>query len=224
MAKPDTARLLNIYDLLYDSLGPCHWWPAESRFEVIIGAILTQGVSWRNVSKAIANLKAADRLDLAALTEIDEENLAGLIRPALYHNQKTRKIKTFLAWINNCYGGDISRMLASPTASLRKELLDLWGIGPETADSILLYAGCHPVFVVDTYTRRIFARIGLVEENISYDGMQSYLMAYLPQNVRLYNEYHALLVRLGARFCKKNKPLCTNCPIISYCRYGAGEK
>lgn len=222
--KSHNTRLLNIYDLLYNALGPCHWWPAESRLEIIIGAILTQGVSWKNVSKAIANLRATDSLNIAALKEMDEEILAGLIRSTLYHRQKTRKIKTLLGWVDTRYGGDIDRMLASPTAELRGELLNLWGIGPETADSILLYAGCHPVFVVDAYTRRIFARMGLVEENIAYDNMQSYLEAHLPRQVDLYNEYHALLVRLGAEFCKKKQPRCTYCPVLSCCAHGAGKE
>jgi len=210
---------MTIYDHLYKAFGPRHWWPAESRLEVIIGAVLTQGVSWRNVEKAINNLKNTGNMDLNALLHLDDDALSGLIHSAGYHRQKARKLKTLLGWLNSRFGGDIDRMFNNPTSQLRCELLNLWGIGPETADSILLYAGEHPVFVVDAYTRRIFSRMGMVHEGIDYQELQSYFHHHLPPQAQLYNEYHALLVKLGAEYCKKRRPRCGECPLGTGCRY-----
>lgn len=213
------SLLLAIYEQLLTAFGPRHWWPGESRLEIIVGAVLTQGVAWRNVEKAINKLKQSGKLDFLALLEVEDDTLAELIHSTCYHRQKTRKLKTLLGWIQNRYAGDLNRMFNGPTAELRRELLNLWGMGPETVDSILLYAGNHPVFVVDAYTRRIFSRLGLVPEDIDYHRLQNYFQQQLPPKAELYNEYHALLVKLGAEFCRKQRPRCGACPLLSECRY-----
>lgn len=219
MSQPAQDSLLAIFEQLLDAFGPRHWWPAESRLEIIIGAVLTQGVAWKNVEKAVNNLKISGNLDFRALLEMDEDLLFGLIHSTGYYRQKTRKLKTLLEWIQSCYNGDLDRMLNSPTFDLRCELLKLWGIGPETADSILLYAGGHPVFVVDNYTKRIMARMGLIDARMTYQGLQNYFHQALPPQTELYNEYHALLVKLGAEYCKKQHPRCAQCPVSSGCQY-----
>lgn len=224
MTETHLLSLMTIYDLLYKAFGPRYWWPAESRLEVIVGAVLTQGVAWRNVEKAINNLKNTGNMDFKALLHLDEDTLSNLIHSTGYHRQKARKLKTLLTWINSRFEGDLDRMFNNPTAALRKELLNLWGIGPETADSILLYAGGHPVFVVDAYTRRMLSRLGMVHEEIEYQELQSYFHRYLPPQPELYNEYHALLVKLGAEYCKKQRPGCGECPLKAGCRYGYVEE
>jgi endonuclease-3 related protein len=223
VSESHPASLLTIYDQLYNTFGPRYWWPAESRLEIIIGAVLTQGVSWRNVEKAIGNLKNTGNMDFNALLQMNDDVMSGLLHPAGYHRQKTRKLKTLLGWIDKRFEGDIDAMFNGPTAELRRELLNLWGIGPETADSILLYAGGHPVFVVDAYTQRIFSRMGLVEEELDYQALQNYFQENLPPQAELYNEYHALLVTLGANFCRKRGPRCGGCPVASGCRYNEQE-
>ncbi len=210
-------QLMEIYQRLLQHFGPRGWWPGDSRLEIVLGAILTQAVSWKNVEKAIRALKKAELLDIPALLALEEEDLATIIKPALYHRQKARRLKILLEFIADDYDGDFDLMFSEPFPELRAKLLDLWGIGPETADSILLYAGNYPVFVVDTYTIRIFSRLGWVEEKCSYQKMQGLLQGHLPLDVELYNEYHALLVALGANYCKKKKALCDECPLAGYC-------
>lgn len=213
------ARVMEIYDLLFEHFGPRHWWPGETRLEIVVGAVLTQAVAWKNVKKAIDCLKQNDCLGYEVLLNIDENKLAQLIRPALYHRQKAKKIKTLLYFLEETYHGDLDLMLAGDWRITRGQLLSVWGLGPETVDSILLYAGNHPVFVVDAYTRRIMYRQGLVEEKINYQEMQEFMTRYSEADLKIYNEYHALLVGLGARYCKKSRPLCGECPIKNTCGY-----
>ncbi len=217
--QPTRELLMQIYHTLLEHFGPRGWWPADSRLEVIIGAVLTQAVAWKNVTRAIDNLKSASLMDINAIIDIDEENLAQHITPALYHRQKARKLKALMIFIATEYNGDLDVMFTEPLPVLRKKLLAVWGIGPETADSILLYAGDKMIFVVDTYTKRIFYRLGMVEENISYQEMQEFLEYHIRPNLYIYNEYHALLVGLGANYCKKSRPRCSHCPLQNLCKY-----
>ena len=208
--------IFQIYLTLYKAFGPQHWWPAESPFEVIMGAILTQNTAWVNVEKALANLKEAKIFDPQALYQTDLEILSLLIRPAGYFNQKARKINNFLHFFFSSYEGELSRMWQESLESLREKLLKVPGIGEETADSILLYAGSKPIFVIDAYTMRVVKRHRLVEETAHYGEVQRLFMKNLPRNTEIYNEYHALLVRLGKEFCGKRKPLCQQCPLRGY--------
>lgn len=213
---------MEIFRLMLDHFGPRGWWPARTPFEVAVGAILVQSVSWSNASAAIENLRAAGRLEPHALNRIDQEELANLIRPSLYYRQKAKKLKAFARALVERFDGDMGRMLAGDTADVRRMLLGIHGVGPETADCILLYAGEHPIFVVDAYTRRIFARLGVWDERITYDRMQEFFQRRLPRDVALYNEYHALIDGVGSRYCKRTKPLCRECPLLAYCPFGQG--
>ena len=201
--------LLDVYQRLYDEYGPQHWWPAEERFEVIIGAILTQSAAWTNVEKAVRNLKQAGTLTSIAMRLIPQEKLAGLIHSCGYYNTKARKLKAFADWLGENYSDDLDRLFKQDVPEIRKELLSVYGIGEETADSIILYAGYKPVFVIDAYTRRIINRLGLAPRN-KYSTYQTLFMVNLPNDVKLFNEYHALLVRLGKEVCRK-QPLCHEC-------------
>lgn len=207
---PNTC--LRIYEILLKTFGPQHWWPADSPFEVMVGAVLTQNTNWKNVEAAIRNLKAAALLSPASLNRASHAQVALCIRPAGYYNIKARRLKNLVSWLCARFDGKIQAMSKADTALLRQELLGVHGIGPETADSILLYALDRPVFVVDAYTYRIFTRHGLVPENSDYAEIQAYFESCLPRDAALFNEYHALLVRLGKEFCKK-KPLCNACPL-----------
>jgi len=210
-------RLMTIYDLLYNAFGPRHWWPADTPFEVIIGAILTQNVSWKNVEKAIAALKEIDAMTPEAMAALPTDMLAEKIRPAGYFNMKAKKIKAFMEYLYSRYDGSLDRMFQMPLPVLRKELLSVYGIGQETADSIILYAGNMPIFVVDAYTKRIFSRLGLVDENYSYEAVQRLFMDNLPRDTRLYNEYHALIVAAGNMYCGNRKKKCGLCPLGLIC-------
>ena len=205
-------KLMEIYELLYGRFGPQHWWPGDGRFEVIIGAILTQNTNWGNVEKAINNLKAADAVDAAAIHRMDTAKLAELIRPAGYYNIKANRLKNFLNWFFDNFDGDLEALAAMSTDVLRAELLGVKGIGPETADSILLYAFQRDVFVVDAYTARIMVRHRLIEPEIDYEQLRDFFESYLPADIKLFNEYHALLVRLGKEYCRP-RPKCENCPL-----------
>jgi endonuclease-3 related protein len=217
--QPSPDMLRQIYEALLGHFGPRGWWPGESRLEIIIGAVLTQAVAWRNVKRAIDNLKSARLIDINALLDVDQEILAEQIRPALYHRQKSKKLKALMAYIADKYDGDLDLMFQEPLPKLREELLAVWGIGPETADSILLYAGDKLIFVVDAYTKRILHRLGLTDEDISYRDMQDFMEHHVPPDLYIYNEYHALLVGVGAGYCKKSKPRCPECPILKFCKY-----
>ena len=202
-----------IYSKLYAAFGPQHWWPGDSSFEVMVGAILTQNTSWLNVEKAIRNLKKHKVLAPDKLSRLSSRKTAKLIRPAGYYNIKTARLKEFLNFLLLKYRSNMRKMAAVNTFRLRQELLEVKGIGPETADSILLYALNKPVFVVDAYTRRIFYRHGLINKEADYHDVQNLFMRYLKRDVRVFNEYHALLVRLGKDFCLKSKPKCVICPL-----------
>jgi endonuclease-3 related protein len=204
--------LSEIYQLLYDAFGPQHWWPGETPFEVVTGAILTQNTNWANVEKAIKNLKSAGCLTPEALFRIDISMLAELIRPAGYYNIKAKRLKSFINWLYDNYDGEMSNLELVNTDQLRAELLEIKGIGRETADSILLYALGRPVFVVDAYTARITLRHELIEPGADYEQLRQLFESNLPEDVQLFNEYHALLVRAGKEFCKP-KAKCQGCPL-----------
>ena len=211
MEKQHTV--LNIYHCLYNHFGPQEWWPGETSFEIIIGAILTQNTAWTNVEKAIKNLKIRSLLEPKALWKTSEETLAGLIKPAGYYNLKAKRIKSFLDFLFSQYRGSLKKMFEEDILRLRERLLRIKGVGGETADSILLYAGEKPVFVVDAYTKRFLVRHNLVEEKADYKDIQRYFMDNLPLDVRLFNEFHALIVRLGKDICINRKPKCEVCPL-----------
>jgi len=202
-----------VFDLLFAYFGPQHWWPGETAIEIVVGAVLTQNTNWSNVTKAIRNLQNAGALSYQVLLEMSMAELAGYIRPSGYYNIKSKRLKNLLFMIRDRYEGDLLRLLSDETQTARSSLLAVQGIGPETADSILLYAGDHPVFVVDAYTHRIFSRHGLIAEESDYQSMQEEFTCRLPVSSALYNEYHALLVMLGKNFCKKTNPLCGQCPL-----------
>ena len=207
-----TRTLLKIYQKMFEALGPRQWWPGETPFEVVIGAILTQNTNWPNVEKAIKNLKIAGKLSPEGIYELSVTELAKLIRPSGFFNVKAKRVKAFIHWLFSRYEGNLSKMFAQDLQSLRSELLSVKGIGPETADSILLYAGNMPTFVVDAYTHRIFSRHELIPEESTYDEMKSFFEENLPKDVQLFNEYHALLVNVGKMFCKTRK-VCEPCPL-----------
>ncbi|MGD0382905.1 MAG: endonuclease III domain-containing protein [Thermoguttaceae bacterium] len=205
--------MLQVYDRLLKAFGPQHWWPAQTSFEVMIGAVLTQNTNWQNVEKAIRNLHNADLLEPHALYNAPAEELEELLRPAGYFRIKARRLRSLLEFIINRYHGSLEAMFQTDLQTLREELLAVNGVGPETADSILLYAGGLGVFVVDAYTHRIFARHGWIGFDADYHQIQDYIQSSLPEEVRLYNEYHALLVYAGKHFCNKSKPKCHECPL-----------
>lgn len=211
--KKLNRSLLAIYNSLYSEFGPRHWWPGDTRIEIITGAILTQNTAWINVEKAIGGLKREKALSVSRLSGISEKKLAELIRPSGYYNIKANRIKNFLKFLNTCYSGSIDRMFETDLYELREKLLALKGIGKETADSILLYAGNKPIFVVDAYTKRILTRHGFITVDAKYEEIQSLFMDNLPGDSRLFNEFHALIVELGKSVCKAKKPLCNICPM-----------
>jgi endonuclease-3 related protein len=202
--------LTDIYRKLFARFGPQHWWPAQEPFEVIVGAILTQSTAWTNVEKAITNLKAAGKLSPGALRRLPEAALAGFIHPCGYYNVKARRLKAFVNWFGEQYGDSLNKLFSGDIEHLRRQLLGVYGIGEETADSIILYAGNKPTFVIDTYTRRIISRLGIAPESHSYAAYQALFISHLPSDAALFNEYHALLVRLAKDFCRK-RPLCKDC-------------
>ncbi|MDP2674986.1 MAG: endonuclease III domain-containing protein [Dehalococcoidia bacterium] len=212
-------RLLDVYGRLFAAYGPQRWWPGETPFEVIVGAILTQAAAWTNVEKAIANLKAADALSPEGLARLDERELARIVRPAGYFNAKARKLKAFVKVLGTGFGGGLERMLAAPVEELRPLLLATHGIGPETADAILLYAADRPVFVIDAYTRRLFSRLAVAPERDTYDAWQAVFEANLEPDAQMFNEYHALIVRHGKERCRR-LPVCGGCPLLAVCPAG----
>ncbi len=218
-SRTDT-RWLEIYRTLFAAFGPQHWWPGETPMEVMIGAILTQNTAWSNVERAIAQLRQAHALGGQAILELDPAELAELIRPAGFFNVKARRLKAWCAFLERETALDDPHRLGRhiPLAPLRSELLAVHGIGEETADSILLYALDRPSFVVDAYTRRIFGRLGLIAGNEPYAAIQAEFMQHLPEDLALYNEYHALIVQLGKATCRP-RPRCGACPLAPLCRH-----
>jgi len=205
-------RLMKIFELLSSHFGPQNWWPAETELEMIVGAVLTQNTSWKNVEKAIENLKDKGLLSLKGLRSLSLGELAQEIRSAGYFNIKAKRLTNLIDFIVGAYQADLSLFLEDETRNLRRGLLSVKGVGPETADSILLYAAHRPVFVIDTYTHRILCRHGMSEEQTTYDELQSLFMDHLTEDTALFNEFHALIVQTGKMYCRK-KPLCAHCPL-----------
>ena len=203
---------MKIYKGLYDAYGPRHWWPGETPFEVMVGAILTQNTSWKKVEKAIDRLKEKGLLNSTEIRKLRKNQLASLIRSSGYYRIKAERLKAFVNFLFEHYDGNLNRMKTEEIKTLREKLLGVKGIGPETADSILLYGLQKPIFVVDAYTKRILSRLGIVPEKASYEAIQNLFMDHLPHDERFFNEYHALLVHLGKNVCKKI-PECDMCPI-----------
>ena len=208
-------QLTDLYERLFNHFGPQDWWPGDSSFEVLVGAVLTQNTNWNNVQKAIDNLKRAGLLSYERMFDLPVDLLAEYIRPAGYFNIKAGRLKNLFETIGREFGGDINLMQERKTESLRQTLLSIKGIGPETADSILLYACSRPVFVVDAYTYRILVRHNLIPEDFGYEEIQQLFMDNTEPDEKLYNEFHALLVCAGKEFCKKTKPRCKGCPLES---------
>ncbi len=209
--------LLDLFHTLLAAFGPQGWWPADSPFEVIVGAILTQNTAWKNVTRAIHRLKEHDLLDPQKILEAEPDHLRRCVQPAGFFRQKSEYLLEFCRHLQAHYAGDLSLFLSREMDPLRRELLSIRGIGPETADSILLYAAEKPSFVVDAYTRRIFSAHGWVPPTIGYQALRQYFMDALPPDVYLFQEFHALLVRLGHLFCRRN-PRCQGCPMDGHPR------
>lgn len=208
-----TDILLRYHAAMLAELGPSHWWPGDSPLEIALGAILTQNTNWRNVEKAVANLRQADVLDATRLHAMPEEQLAELLRPAGFFRVKARRLRHFLLFLEREHKLSMDSMAQENMADLRTKLLAISGIGPETADSILLYALGKPSFVVDAYTYRIFSRHGLIPEDITPEELRNFFMDALPHDVSLFNEFHALLVRVGKTWCAKKSGKCASCPL-----------
>ena len=204
------------YNSLFTALGSQHWWPGRTQFEVIVGAILTQNTSWTNVERAISNLRAAGLLSPAAIERVPLRRLENLIRSSGYFRQKARKLKAFCQFLRIEYRGSLKRMFETPTIVLREKLLGVFGVGPETADSILLYAGDHPVFVVDAYTKRMLLRHGWIADKAKYEDVRWMFERQFPGDSRRFNEFHALIVNAGKNFCRTQGPLCHQCPLGRY--------
>jgi Uncharacterized protein related to Endonuclease III len=204
------------FDSLLAAHGPQHWWPGRTRFEIIVGAILTQNTSWSNVEGALRNLRSARLLSPDAVRRVRSDKLARLLRPSGYFRQKAKTLKCFVEFLYASHGGSLARLFRTPTTILRHQLLSLRGIGPETADAILLYAGNHSVFVVDAYSRRILERHGLVHSKASYDEIRSLFETSLPDDQGLFNEFHALLVHVGKTYCRPGNPRCSGCSLARF--------
>ena len=231
-------KIQTIYDKLSLHFGPQNWWPVtldgeispgyheninlteKQKLEICFGAILAQSTSWKNAEKALIELNKNSLIDAKKILKIEDERLASIIKPSGYHNQKAKKLKNFCSFLFKNYGGNLGKLLKKNVEELRNELLSVNGIGPETADSIILYAAKKPIFVVDAYTKRIFSRVGFKEN--SYDEFQSLFHKTLPQSERLFNEFHALIVELGKSICK-TAPLCGQCPISRFCNHSKKE-
>jgi endonuclease-3 related protein len=214
-SKESKEILYPIYQKLYRAFGPQHWWPGDTPFEIAVGAILTQNTNWTNVKKAIQNLKRENALSARALHTMPVKVLAELIRPTGYFNIKAKRLKSFITFLKNNYHGSMKKMRNKDIVFLRKELLSIHGVGSETADSILLYALDKPIFVIDAYTKRVLSRHGIMDYKDSYDTFQKLFHSALKKDVQMFNEYHALFVRVGKTFCKRQKPICDECPLHS---------
>jgi endonuclease-3 related protein len=210
---PPSGDLMRYYEAMAAALGPMRWWPAQTPFEVIVGAILTQSTAWGNVEQAIANLRTAQLLTPSAMLRVRTQRLAVLVRPSGYFRQKAKKLKALVQFLETRYRGSLKRMFRTPTPELREKLLSVHGIGPETADSILLYAGNHPVFVVDAYTHRILGRHGIIDGKPDYEKVRAFVETSIPTQPELFNEFHALIVNTGKNWCRKRAPRCEECPL-----------
>lgn len=215
MKQKRLPSLEEVFRAMASYYGPIHWWPAKTSFEVMVGAVLTQNTAWTNVEKAIRNLRRHRLLTIRALDSIEEARLAPLIRSSGYFNQKARKLKALTRFIMEQYGGSIARMRKSDPALVREQLLSVKGIGPETADSIVLYALDRPIFVVDAYTKRILERHYMLRKGLTYEAVQEYFHSRLPRDTALYNEFHGLLVYIAKDFCR-SRPRCSTCPLNAF--------
>ncbi|MGO9953715.1 MAG: endonuclease III domain-containing protein [Dissulfurispiraceae bacterium] len=204
--------LREIYDKLYGFYGPQRWWPGDTSLEVAVGAILTQNTNWNNVEKAISNLKEHKMLNAKVINHMPVDQLAFRIRSSGYYNVKANRLRAFIDFLIGRYGGSMARMKKGRTETLRRELLAVNGIGQETADSILLYSLCKPVFVIDAYTKRVLSRHGIMDVNASYEKYQEIFHRDLDEDVTVFNEYHALLVKVGKEHCSP-QPVCEGCPL-----------
>ena len=213
------TRLTEIYDRLLARYGVQHWWPGDTRFEIMVGAILTQATAWTNVEKAISTLVTAGALSPQVIRALDERKLAQLIYPSGYFNAKARKLKALVEFLGERFGDDLDSFPIQNSGALREELLAVYGIGEETADDILLYALDQTTFVVDNYTKRVFHRLGLAPENEPYSAYRSLFMDHLPADLEMYREYHALIVRHGRETCRKT-PVCEACCLLDLCPTG----
>ena len=218
-AARDRSPFHKIYRVLNTEYGPQHWWPGDTPFEIMIGAILTQNTAWVNVERAIGNLKRAGPLSPQAIVNIPQAELAKLLRPSGYFNIKAQRLLNFCGWMLEQGGERVLRRWATET--LRDRLLAIKGIGPETADDILLYAFDRPVFVIDAYTRRVFSRLGLVDAKASYDQLSQTFATALGDNARIFNQYHALIVRHAKQVCR-TKPSCSTCVLNPVCPLSGG--
>jgi endonuclease-3 related protein len=210
------SALLKIYEELYGTFGPQHWWPGDTPFEVAVGAILTQNTSWSNVERAIINLKKEKLLNARRIYGLDKGRLARLIRPAGYFNVKAERLKSFVRFLMKQYGGSMKKMMKEDINSIREELLGVHGVGPETADSIILYALDKSVFVIDAYTKRVLSRHGIGQQDESYERFQKLFHDAFDADdsqTQLFNEFHALFVAVGKTYCKPREPLCDKCPL-----------
>lgn len=208
-----STKLMEAYERMLAKFGPQRWWPGDSPFEIMVGAVLVQNTAWRNVERAINNLRDAGVMKPHALYNVPPAELADLIRPAGYYQLKTKRLRNLLRFLIEQHDGSLESMFSTTLSALREQLLEINGIGPETADAILLYAGGLPTFVVDTYTHRVLARHGWLDYDASYEDIKDYFESTLPDDPALYNEYHALLVRVGKEYCKRAVPNCAACPL-----------
>ncbi|MEM3841549.1 MAG: hypothetical protein QXN59_02570 [Candidatus Micrarchaeaceae archaeon] len=215
MCCPDVLR---IYSLLRKRFGFQNWWPGDTADEILIGAVLTQQTSWNNVEKALRNLKAAGALSVEAVSAIGIGRLERLIKPSGFYRQKARRLKSLCSKIMSY--GSLEGFFSMPIGELRRELLGLSGIGPETADSIILYAAGKPSFVIDAYTRRAMERICGVGASESYEELQEYFSSRIRRSTKLYKDMHAQFVELCKHYCKKSEPICAECPLRRYCSFG----
>jgi len=211
-----SRKLMDHYRTLLDAFGPQHWWPGETPLEIMVGAVLTQNTNWANVERAIDNLKHTGLLDVEKLVKFHPAELAERIKPAGYFNIKTKRLQNLMRFVWRNYDGDLDRFFNQSVAALRDQLLAVNGIGPETADDIVLYAAGKPSFVVDTYTFRVMLRHHFIAQDDDYDAIKAMFEDHLTADVPLFNEYHALLVAVGKNFCKPRNPLCAQCPLNVY--------
>lgn len=217
---PGGRLLMEVFEVMLAAAGPRRWWPARTRFEVIVGAVLTQNTAWGNVEKAIANLRAAGALNPRAMLDMGEERLSELIVPAGYYRVKARRLTNFLRWFDENFGLSLDRMFRRGIGELRGMLLSVNGVGRETADSIILYAAGKPIFVIDAYTKRIFSRHGWCAPDVDYDELRGMIESRLPADAPLFNEYHALIVYTGNNWCRARNPRCGECPLGGFPRPG----